>query len=282
MREMATLHRGWRDSAGKPVGSAMPDDNRMIARANILGVGVSAINLPIAVDTMARWIAARRQNYVCVTGVHGLMESHRDPELRAIHNRAGMVTPDGMPLVWLARAMGFRHVDRVYGPDLMLAVCERSVAAGWRHFFYGGADGIPELLARRLTERFPGLAVAGTYSPPFRLLTESEDQAIVERINGASPDIVWVGISTPKQERWMAEHVGRVTAPVTVGCGAAFDFHAGLKKQAPRWIQRSGFEWLFRLLSEPRRLGPRYLINNPLFVGLVIRQVLRRQALRNH
>jgi N-acetylglucosaminyldiphosphoundecaprenol N-acetyl-beta-D-mannosaminyltransferase len=251
----------------------------MTARATILGVGVSAINMPIAVDTLGQWIAARRQNYVCVTGVHGLMESHRDPELREIHNRAGMVTPDGMPLVWLARAMGFSGVERVYGPDLMLAVCERSAAAGWRHFFYGGSDGIPELLERRLTERFPGLAVAGTYSPPFRPLTESEDEAIVKRINAASPDIVWVGISTPKQERWMAAHLGRINAPVMVGCGAAFDFHAGVKRQAPRWMMRAGLEWAYRMITEPRRLGRRYLVNNPLFVGLVVRQFVKRQAL---
>jgi N-acetylglucosaminyldiphosphoundecaprenol N-acetyl-beta-D-mannosaminyltransferase len=257
----------------------LPEDLVPNARANILGVGVSAINMPLAVDTIAQWIAARRQNYVCVTGVHGLVESHRDAELRGIHNRAGMVTPDGMPLVWLARAMGFRDVDRVYGPDLMLAVCERSVAARWRHFFYGGAGGIPELLARRLTERFPGLVVAGTYSPPFRALTAAEDEAIVERINAAAPDLVWVGISTPKQERWMAAHVGRIDAPVMVGCGAAFDFHAGVKRQAPRWMMRSGLEWAYRMMSEPRRLGPRYLVNNPLFLGLVLRQFVKRQAL---
>jgi N-acetylglucosaminyldiphosphoundecaprenol N-acetyl-beta-D-mannosaminyltransferase len=251
----------------------------MIDRANILGVGVSAINIPIAIDTFAQWIATRSRNYACVTGVHGVMESHRDPVLRAIHNRAGLVTPDGMPLVWIARALGHSQVARVYGPDLMLAVCERSIESGWRHFFYGGAQGIPELLALRLAERFPGLQVAGTCSPPFRALTAAEDRAIVERINAAAPDIVWVGISTPKQERWMAEHVGRIDAPVMVGCGAAFDFHAGVKQQAPRWMMRVGLEWAYRMATEPRRLGPRYLINNPMFVGLMLRQLVRRIAL---
>jgi N-acetylglucosaminyldiphosphoundecaprenol N-acetyl-beta-D-mannosaminyltransferase len=251
----------------------------MIERANILGVGVSAIDMPIAVDTFAHWIAARCRNYVCVTGVHGVMESYRDPELRAIHNRAGLVTPDGMPLVWVARAMGFGRVARVYGPDLMLAVCERSVQSGWRHFFYGGAPGVPELLARRLMERFPGLRISGTCSPPFRALTAAEDEAIVERINAAAPDVVWVGISTPRQERWMSQHVGRIEAPVMVGCGAAFDFHAGVKKQAPRWMMRVGLEWAYRMATEPRRLGPRYLINNPMFVGLMLRQLVRRIAL---
>ncbi|MEW6301449.1 MAG: WecB/TagA/CpsF family glycosyltransferase [Thermodesulfobacteriota bacterium] len=249
-----------------------------IARANILGVGVSAINMATALEAIEEWIARREPHYVCVTGVHGLMESQRDETLRRIHNAAGLVTPDGMPLVWLSRVMGFRHVDRVYGPDLMLAVCHRSVTRGYRHFFYGGAPGVAPLLARRLQSRFPGLAVVGTDSPPFRPLTAEEDRAAVERINAAQPDIVWVGISTPKQERWMASHVGRLSAPVLIGVGAAFDFHAGLKRQAPRWVQRNGLEWCFRLLSEPRRLGPRYLINNPWFIWLVLRQALGRKS----
>jgi len=250
----------------------------MIPRANILGVGVSAINMPIAVVTIEDWISRREPNYVCVTGVHGVMESRRDPELREIHNRAGLVTPDGMPLVWLARLMGYHGVERVYGPDLMLAVCERSVACGWRHFLYGGAPGVPELLGRKLGARFPGLEIAGMYSPPFRALSAAEDREATERINDSGADIVWVGLSTPKQEGWMAAHREALKAPVLIGCGAAFDFHAGIKAQAPRWVQRSGLEWLFRLLCEPRRLGPRYLVNNPLFIGLVIRQLIRHQA----
>jgi len=202
------------------------------------------------------------------------MESQRDEELRRIHNRAGLVTPDGMPLVWLSRLQSFHHVERVYGPDLMLALCERSVAKGYRHFFYGGAEGVPEQLASVLQKRFPGLQVAGTFSPPFRPLTADEDDRIVQMINAAAPDIVWVGLSTPKQERWMAGHRERLTAPVLIGVGAAFDFLTGRKPQAPRWMQRAGLEWLFRLLTEPRRLWRRYLINNPLFVALVVLQAL--------
>jgi len=182
------------------------------------------------------------------------MECQRDPELRRIYNASGMTTPDGMPLVWLSRLHGYHHVDRVYGPDLMLALCERSVKRGYRHFFYGGAEGVPEHLAARLQSRFPGLIVAGTYSPPFRPLRPEEDEQIVQLINETSPDIVWVGLGSPKQERWMAEHIDRLTAPVLIGVGAAFDFHTGRKPQAPRWMQRSGLEWLFRLLTEPRRL----------------------------
>ena len=245
-----------------------------VPRVDVLGVGVSAINMDTALEMIDRWITGGVRNYVCVTGVHGVMESQRDESLRRIHNAAGLVTPDGMPLVWISRWRGFRNTTRVYGPDLMLAVCERSMATGYRHFFYGGHDGVPEKLARRLERRFPGLTVAGTYSPPFRKLTPDERKAVVQRINDTKPDIVWVGLSTPKQERWMAEHRDRLEAPVLIGVGAAFDFHAGLKRQAPRWMQRSGLEWLFRLLSEPRRLWRRYLRNNPLFVWQLLLQTL--------
>jgi N-acetylglucosaminyldiphosphoundecaprenol N-acetyl-beta-D-mannosaminyltransferase len=241
-------------------------------RVNVLGVGVSAINIADALALINRWIVTGANRYVCVTGVHGVMESQRDPTLRDIHNRAGLVTPDGMPLVWLSWLHGHDRVERVYGPDLMLACCEASVARGYRHFFYGGDTGVPELLAARLQQRFPGLTVAGTWSPPFRELSEAEEQAMIDRIAAARPDIVWVGLSTPKQERWMARYVGRLRVPVLIGVGAAFDMHAGVKKQAPRWMQRSGLEWLFRLAAEPRRLGRRYLINNPWFVWRLLLQ----------
>jgi N-acetylglucosaminyldiphosphoundecaprenol N-acetyl-beta-D-mannosaminyltransferase len=249
-----------------------------LPRANVLGVGVSAITMEMAVHTIEEWILRREPHYVCVTGVHGVMESQRDAALLQIHNAAGLVTPDGMPLVWLSRVMGFRQVERVYGPDLMLAVCERSATQGYRQFFYGGAPGVAEKLASRLQSRFPGLQVSGLYSPPFRALSPEEDEVVVKRINALQPDIVWVGMSTPKQERWMAEHVGRLSAPVLIGVGAAFDFHAGLKKQAPRWIQQSGLEWLFRLMTEPRRLWRRYLINNSGFLWLVLLRALGKSS----
>jgi N-acetylglucosaminyldiphosphoundecaprenol N-acetyl-beta-D-mannosaminyltransferase len=244
------------------------------ARVNILGVGVSAITLLRAVSIFEEWIAGSTKQYVCVTGVHGVMESQRDRDLRRIHNEAGLVTPDGMPLVWISRLKGYSRVGRVYGPDLMLALCEASERKGYRHFLYGGAEGVAERLASRLRERFPWLAIVGTLSPPFRALEPAEDDEIVKRINDVRPDIVWVGLSTPKQERWMSAHVARLTAPVLVGVGAAFDFHAGLKPQAPRWMQRAGLEWFFRLVKEPRRLWRRYLFNNPPFVFLVGLQAL--------
>lgn len=253
---------------------ADPNQRSEHERVNILSVGVSALNMAQALDIIGGWITRRQPNYVCVTGVHGVMESQRDEDLRRIHNAAGIVTPDGMPLVWLSRLRGRRHVERVYGPDLMLELCERSVSKGYRHFLYGGTEDALEQLESGLQRRCPGLQVVGKYSPPFRPLTDEEDAQVVRMVNEANADIVWVGLSTPKQERWMASHVHRLTAPVLLGVGAAFDFHSGLKKQAPRWMQRSGLEWLFRLATEPRRLGPRYLVNNPLFVLLVLRQML--------
>jgi N-acetylglucosaminyldiphosphoundecaprenol N-acetyl-beta-D-mannosaminyltransferase len=193
------------------------------------------------------------------------MECQRDPELRDIHNAAGLVTPDGMPLVWMSHWLGQRHVGRVYGPDLMLEMNAISVRNGYKNFYYGGGDGTARQLCETQTRRFPGLQVSGTLTPPFRPLTLEEDEEAIRIINASGADIVWVGLSTPKQERWMASHIGRLEAPVLIGVGAAFDFLAGNKPQAPRWMQRNGLEWLYRLMSEPRRLGPRYLRNNPAF-----------------
>jgi N-acetylglucosaminyldiphosphoundecaprenol N-acetyl-beta-D-mannosaminyltransferase len=238
----------------------------------VLGVGVSAIDMSQAVAEITRWLDEEEQHYVCVTGVHGVMEARRDPELRRIHNASGLTTPDGMPMVWAGHRAGATDMQRVYGPDLMLEVCALAAERGWSSFFYGGGDGVPELLAERLTARFPGLRVAGTWSPPFRPLTPAEDEAVVERINRSGPDLVWVGLSTPKQERWMAAHVGRLDAKALLGVGAAFDIHAGLLPQAPRWMQRSGLEWLYRLGREPRRLWRRYLRNNPRFVVEILRR----------
>jgi N-acetylglucosaminyldiphosphoundecaprenol N-acetyl-beta-D-mannosaminyltransferase len=249
-----------------------------IARVDILGVRVSAIDMEMALNTVDNWIRDCAPNYICVTAVNNIIESQSDEELKRIHNSAGLVTPDGMPLVWLCKLMGFRDVDRVYGPDLMLAVCERGLAYGWRHYFYGGSPEVLELLVQKLRRRFPELAVSDSYSPPFRPLTQDEDAALIERINATRADIVWVGISTPKQERWMAEHVQCLRAAVLIGVGAAFDFHAGVKRQAPRWLQRLGLEWSFRLMVEPRRLWRRYLIGNPKFLWLIFLQALGRRG----
>jgi N-acetylglucosaminyldiphosphoundecaprenol N-acetyl-beta-D-mannosaminyltransferase len=252
----------------------MPPANR-VKRANILGVGVSAVNMDQTLAVIDNWIAHLEPNYVCVTGVHGIIESQKDPEIQRIHNSAGLVTPDGMPLVWLCHLLGHKHVERVYGPDLLLAICANSIKKGYRHFFYGGKPGVAGQLVENLRRQFPGLQVTGYYSPPFRSLNAEEESQILQEINSCQPHIVWIGLSTPKQERWMVAHVGLIENAILIGVGAAFDFHAGAKKQAPRWIQRSGLEWLFRLASEPGRLWKRYLVNNPLFVILIIAQALK-------
>lgn len=243
-------------------------------RVNILGVGISAVNMEQALAIIDRWIANRDPHYVCVSTVHGVVECQRDEAVRRALNSSGLTTPDGMPLVWISRLRGFRHVRRVYGPDLMLAVCERSVARGYRHYLYGGHPGVAELLKVRLERRFPGVHIVGVDCPPFEPLTPEEDERAVQRMNAAHPDIVWVGMSTPKQDLWAAAHVGRLSAPVIIAVGAAFDFVSGRKRQAPRWMRNSGLEWLFRLLQEPRRLWRRYLIYNPLFIWLLLGQWL--------
>lgn len=262
------------DTSSPPF-SALP--RAEIPRVDVLGVGVSAINLDDAVTAIRGWTAEGRRTYVCVTGVHGVMESQDDPALRAIHNGAGLVTPDGMPLVWLLKRAGHRGADRVYGPDLMAAVFAAThTGDGPAHFLYGSTPEVLKRLAGTLRARFPGCRIAGMWSPPFRPLTDDETAAAVARINASGAGIVWVGLGTPKQERWMAAHRPHLTAPVLIGVGAAFDFHAGLKRQAPRIIQRSGLEWLFRLATEPRRLWRRYATNNPRFVVRIAGQLLRR------
>lgn len=241
-------------------------------RVDVLGVQVSAVDPDLALELISSWVDTRTRSYVCVTGVHGVMESQGDPALTQVHNGSGLTVPDGMPLVWCCHRAGLTDTRRVYGPDLMLAVLERAAERGWSSYFYGGAEGVPELLGERLSERFPGLLVAGTFSPPFRPLTEAEDADVVQRIQDSGADLVWVGLSTPKQERWMVAHRDRLDAPVLLGVGAAFDFHTGRVRQAPAWMQQRGLEWLFRLLVEPRRLWRRYLSNNPRFVMAIMRQ----------
>jgi N-acetylglucosaminyldiphosphoundecaprenol N-acetyl-beta-D-mannosaminyltransferase len=245
-------------------------------RTDILGVGVSSITLDDAVTTIERWISERAHNYVCIAGVHGVMESRRDQRLRRIHNEAGLVTPDGMPLVWFSRLCGKKRTDRVYGPDLMRRMTAISSLCGYRQFYYGGAEGVADKLKHVLITAHPELDVAGSLCPPFRELTPEEDRAVVAAINAARPDIIWVGLSTPKQEFWMANHLDRIEAPVMVGVGAAFDFLAGTKRQAPMWMQRHGLEWFYRLCSEPRRLWRRYVYIVPGFTILAIAELMRR------
>lgn len=243
-------------------------------RFNILGVHVSAITMRDALDSFREWISSRQPHYVCVTPAHAVMECWDHPELRQVYNASGLTTPDGMAIVWLLRWAGHENVERVYGPDLLLATCQKSLKTGWRHYFYGGAPGVAEALVAALKKSMPELQVVGIDSPPFRRLTPEEDEAACARIRTSQADIVWVGLGSPKQEVWMSEHFQQLGVPVIVGVGAAFDFLSGVKLQAPRWMQRSGLEWFFRLLNEPGRLWRRYLLGYPRFVILVILQRL--------
>ena len=245
-----------------------------ISKVNVLGVGISVLNLSTALDAIAGAVQARRKGYICVTGVHGVMEAQADPAFKAILNHAFLCTPDGMPMVWAGKLNRHREMARVYGPDLMLDVCAWSELSGCRHFFYGGADGVAELLVEKLKAKFPGLVVAGTFTPPFRALNAAEGEKLQEQIRGLKPDILWVGLSTPKQEKFMAEYLPKLDVTLMLGVGAAFDFHSGRVRQAPRWMQRSGLEWFYRLVCEPRRLAKRYLRNNPLFVTRFCAQLL--------
>jgi N-acetylglucosaminyldiphosphoundecaprenol N-acetyl-beta-D-mannosaminyltransferase len=242
-------------------------------RVNILGIGAMPLSLDEAAAILERWRTEGQRKYVCVISVHGLVVAQRDPAIRNALNRSGMATEDGMPLVWWSRLAGFAQARRVCGSDLLDTVCGYGLQRGYRHYFYGASPEVLELLTHRLRRRHPGLIVAGSHSPPFRSLTGDEDAEDIAAINEAHPDFVWVGLGMPKQEKWMVEHLGKVEATALIGIGAAFDFHAGTKPRAPIWMQHSGLEWLFRLLTEPRRLAHRYLIDNALFVGHMLQQV---------
>lgn len=247
--------------------------SRNPASFKVLGVRVHAVQIPDVIGQIRNWIAERDAcRFIAVTGMHGVSESQRDPSFKKILNEADLVVPDGMPLVWLGKHNGHPMRRRVYGPELMQTFC-RITGNQYRHFLYGGMPGVPDLLAATLGNQF-GINVVGTYSPPFRALTPQEDQEVLDRIHATNPDILWVGLSTPKQERWMYEHRTRLRVPVAVGVGAAFDLNSGRTKQAPAWMRENGLEWLFRLSTEPRRLWRRYLINGSEFVWHVTLELL--------
>jgi N-acetylglucosaminyldiphosphoundecaprenol N-acetyl-beta-D-mannosaminyltransferase len=244
-----------------------------VPRINVLGIGISALNLPLAVDVIDQALREKKKGYVCVTGAHGVMEAQRFAELKRILNASFLTTPDGMPMVWMGKLQGARHMSRVYGPDLMLEVLRMSVERGYKHFFYGGTNGVAEELRRVVVDRFPGLQVVGTYEPPFRPLNDIEERDLAAQIAQCKPDVMWVGISTPKQERFIAEYLPKLEATLLVAVGAAFNFHCGRVPQAPRWIQHSGLEWLYRCLREPR-LWKRYGVVVPAFLCRATAQLL--------
>ena len=239
---------------------------------NLLGVRISALNLPHAVQRVLAGVARGDKGYICIRDVHGVVKCQSDAELRRIHNAAYLVTPDGMPIVWALKLSGHRDASRVYGPDLMLALFEAGQAAGLRHFLFGSTAATLDRLQAELLRKYPAARIVGTLAPPFGDWTTDQEREMADRINGSGADIVWVGLGTPKQELWMGRARDRLDAAMMIGVGAAFDFHSGAKRQAPRFVQRSGFEWLFRLASEPRRLARRYAVAVPAFVGLSLAQ----------
>jgi N-acetylglucosaminyldiphosphoundecaprenol N-acetyl-beta-D-mannosaminyltransferase len=244
----------------------------------VLGTRIDAVQIPGVIAQMQGWIARRDAcRYIAVTGMHGVTEAKHDPQLRAALASANLVVPDGMPLIWLGRRHGFALPRRVYGPELMLRFWQQTGSARYRHFFYGGAPGIADGLARKFQRQFPSHQIAGTLSPPYRDLTRDEEQEICSVIHHSKADIVWVGLGTPKQERWMHDHQERLNVPVLVGVGAAFDFHAGRVRSAPTWMGDHGLEWLFRLVQEPRRLWRRYLLRGSEFAALAILELLRQK-----
>jgi N-acetylglucosaminyldiphosphoundecaprenol N-acetyl-beta-D-mannosaminyltransferase len=246
-------------------------------RFPVLNTQISAVTFSDALHIIEQWIRQRQKYYINVCTTHTVLECYDSPILRDIINGSGLATPDGMPLVWIGRLHKY-SIERVYGPDLMLALCEVGQDIPYRHFFYGGASGVAELLSNNLRTRYPRLQVAGVYSPPFRALTPDEEREIAMIINASNADIVWVGLGTPKQDYWVARFRPFLEAPVLIAVGAAFDFHSGNVKQAPVWMRHSGLEWLFRLLQDPKRLWKRYILGNPRFIYLLLKQVVYRQS----
>lgn len=251
-----------------------PDYN-MTAEANVLGVAIDAVDISRATDRIELALERREKGYVCVTGVHGVMEAQNNASFKNVLNSSLLTVPDGMPTVWVGKLQGFRQIKRVFGPDLMIEVCKRSVQKGYTHFLYGGAPGIAEQLQQALQARFPGIKIVGLYTPPYRPLNETEFSQLKETVAKVSPDFFWVGLSTPKQEMFMADSLPQLSTRVMIGVGAAFDIHTGHLRDAPNWIKVVGMQWAHRLAQEPKRLWKRYLANNPRFMWAITLQLIR-------
>jgi N-acetylglucosaminyldiphosphoundecaprenol N-acetyl-beta-D-mannosaminyltransferase len=243
-------------------------------RVNVLGVGVTPLDARQTIDVIDEAIRQNSKCYVCVTGVHGIMEAQGDPGLRTIINQSMITTADGRPTVWVGWLQGFRKMKQLTGPCLMLQLCEESVAKGQTHFFYGGDTGVAERLKQNLEGRYPGLRVVGTYTPPFRPLNADEERELQEMVARLKPDVFWVGLSTPKQERFMDQYLSKLDTKIMLGVGAAFDIHTGRIQESPNWLKAIGLQWVHRMCQEPRRLWKRYLYNNPRFIVRIISQLL--------
>lgn len=248
--------------------------------ANVLNVPIHAINMPAALHHLANVLTNNKRGYVCLAGVHGVMEAQRDTTLIRTYENAALVTPDGMPTVWVGHLQGHKHMQQVTGPDLMLALMQSDDFAHCTHFLYGGKEGVAEELREQLTTRFPHIKIIGTYTPPFGELSLQEERKVIQAINAAKPDILWVGISTPRQERFMENYLPKLDVKLMFGVGAAFDFHTGRISDCAPWIKRCGMQWLHRLLQDPRRLWKRYLRNNPAFLLAITLQFLGLRSTR--
>lgn len=255
-----------------------PTDTQMFS---VLGVKIAALQISDVIRQMQTWISQRDgSHFIAVVNVHMVMEAQHDPSFRKVLETAALRVPDGMPLIWVGRLRGHQLQRRVCGPDLLVDFCQQTQEMGYRHFFYGGEPGVPEKLAEKLKKQFPGLNVVGSYSPPFRLPTTAEDACQVEMIRLAAPDVLWVGLGCPKQERWISEHRDRLGVPVLVGVGQAFDIHSGRSKRAPSWLREHGLEWVYRLAVEPRRLWRRYLVYNSQFIAFESLEILGLKRFR--
>jgi len=249
----------------------------MYQKRDILKVQVDLICYELVIDTINCWKSNQERHYVTLTNPHSVMLCLRDPQMRRATTGADVTLPDGIGIILAAHLLGYPHNGRVTGPTLMLRLCDCGRTKNYRHFFYGGAEGVAEKLSEKLSSMYPGLEVAGTYSPPFKLLSAEEDCMIITKINSTYPDVVWVGLGAPEQEKWMADHLGKIEATAMIGVGAAFDFHAGNVKWAPAWIRRLALEWAYRLLQEPKRMWRRNL-DSPIFLSRVLCQFLKMRV----
>ena len=241
----------------------------------VIGSPIDTVTWSQTLERLSGWAAAGQSRYVCICNVHSVVTARQDEVFSDVIRKADMATPDGAPVAWLMRRLGSLGQERINGPDLMWRYCAEAARRNESIYLYGGQQRTLDILQRTLLAHFPGLMIAGAYSPPFRALTPEEDTAVVEAINDSGAGTVWVSLGCPKQEKWMAEHRGRINA-VMIGVGAAFDYHAGTIQRAPRWMQRNGLEWLHRLCSEPRRLWKRYLVTNSLFIYYAGRQLFSK------
>ena len=243
-------------------------------QVNVLGVGIHPVDMQSTASLLGAVIREDGKGYVCLAGVHGIMEAQRDPGLKSIFAKAFLVVPDGMPAVWMGHLQGFNTIQRVFGPDLMIDIIGGVEFRTCTHFLCGGELGVAEKLRDEMLRRFPWIKIAGTYSPPFRPMTAMEESELKAKVRSSKPDIIWVGLSTPKQERFMARYLPVLDTKLMIGVGAAFLFHTGALQDSPKWVKHAGLQWLHRLMQEPSRLWKRYLLNNPRFIFCVLMQLM--------